>query len=144
VNEHDSPGTSTDEVGVSFEYFFGLTTATPIALGCLAACRQSVMATQAGTTTIDGVSTLHPHSPMSSTSAIDITSANSEGHTFEGNRITLLSESRWLIRQALSHRVLQQTFSPCEARQVFTAIRVADPLGTYFDIEEAEVKIKYQ
>jgi hypothetical protein len=112
------------------------------------------MTTQADTTTTDRVSAmqpghslsasvgLNPHS--SSTPVIDMTSADSEGHTFQGNHITLLSEFGWLINQALSHRVLQQTLSPCEARQVFTAVSIADPLDTYSDIKDAVVKIKYQ
>jgi hypothetical protein len=39
---------------------------------------------------------------------------------------------------------LQQTCIPCEARQVFTAIRSADPHGYYGDIEEAVIKVEFQ
>ncbi|KAJ4366342.1 hypothetical protein N0V83_007978 [Neocucurbitaria cava] len=39
---------------------------------------------------------------------------------------------------------LQQMSSPCEARQVFTAVCVEDPLGCYRDMNEAVVKIKFQ
>jgi hypothetical protein len=39
---------------------------------------------------------------------------------------------------------LQQTCTPCEARQVFTVSRVADPRGFYGDIDEAVIKLKLQ
>lgn len=63
---------------------------------------------------------------------------------FIGQMMNFADGSRWLLQEALSQIALQQNVSPCEARQVFTAVCVDDPLGRYRDIGEAVIKIKFQ
>jgi hypothetical protein len=91
-------------------------------------------------------SSIYPHFPPTTSIApvIDKTSPDSEGYKFQDQVIEFEDESRWLISEPLSKMALQQTCSPCEARQVFTAIRSADPHGYYGDIEEAVIKVKFQ
>jgi hypothetical protein len=91
-------------------------------------------------------SSVYPHSPCktSSTPAINTTSTDYECYKFEGQVFEFPDQSRWLIDRPLSDMAIQQTCSPCEARQVFTAICTADPRGFYIGIEEAVIKVKVQ
>jgi hypothetical protein len=69
---------------------------------------------------------------------------SSKRYQFEGQIVAFPDDSQWRIGSPLSSLALQQTFSPCEARQVFTATCVDDPLGIYDDMQKAVVKLKFQ
>jgi hypothetical protein len=83
-------------------------------------------------------------SKTSSTPVIDTTSTDYECYKFEGQEFGFPDQSRWLISKLLSDVAIRQTCPPCEARQVFTAIRTAYPRGFYIGIKEAVIKAKYQ
>ncbi|EAT81183.1 hypothetical protein SNOG_11475 [Parastagonospora nodorum SN15] len=54
------------------------------------------------------------------------------------------TQSRWQIEAPLSQIAPQQTRSPCEARQVFTAACIEDPSEIYGALDLAVIKIKFQ
>jgi hypothetical protein len=64
--------------------------------------------------------------------------------TLKGHEFVCRDESRWKVGERLSARKLQQEYSPCEARQVFTATCVDDPEEKHPSSREAIVKIGYQ
>jgi len=81
-------------------------------------------------------SSLH-HAPVSGIS-------DSEVYVFDGQIFTFSDKSRWQIEAPLSEVALQQTRSPCEARQVFTATCIEDPSEIYGALDLAVIKIKFQ
>jgi hypothetical protein len=69
------------------------------------------------------------------------TSPHIHGAYFVGKHFNISDGTRWQIRAPLSHITLQQVFSPCEARQVYTATCVDEPWKSY---GEVVVKVKFQ
>ncbi|KAH5778830.1 hypothetical protein HBI88_093960 [Parastagonospora nodorum] len=67
-----------------------------------------------------------------------------EDHAFDGQIFTFSDKSRWQIEAPLSQIAPQQTRSPCEARQVFTAACIEDPSEIYGALDLAVIKIKFQ
>lgn len=63
---------------------------------------------------------------------------------FVGTVCNFLDGSSWMIGQPLSWVKLQQTFTPCEATQVFVCTCLEDLHGRYGDKKEAVIKIKFQ
>jgi hypothetical protein len=67
-----------------------------------------------------------------------------DDEVFKDTLVQFTDGSRWLIQKPLSNLKLQQTHSPCEARQVFTAQCLEDPMNKHEHNQQAVVKIKFQ
>jgi hypothetical protein len=60
---------------------------------------------------------------------------------FKGRIFSITDGTRWRVLEPLSEVKLQQDFSPCEGRQVYTCVCLDKPWSSY---AEAVVKIKFQ
>jgi len=67
-----------------------------------------------------------------------------EDEPFEATTVQFPDGSRWVMADPLSQINLQQTCSPCEARQVFTALCLEDPTTRHIRGEEAVIKTKFR
>lgn len=69
---------------------------------------------------------------------------HSEQGVFEDCTIGFPDQSHWVIKEPLSRITMQRTDSPCEAKQVFSALRVKDSSDSSMKDEEAVIKIRFQ